>query len=125
VQTFGRRFLDPRRPKTKPSAAEAELGLVQYDVLLPSDPRRIVSHNYHILVSELATMPTQLESTSLVFAYGLDMFLTRVAPSGTFDVLSEGFNKIQLVCTAMGLAVAIVVTNKLVKSRALKAKWYS
>jgi hypothetical protein len=70
-------------------------------------------------------MPTQLESTSLVFAYGLDMFLTRVAPSGTFDVLSEGFNKIQLVCTVVGLAVAIVVTKTLVKSRALKAKWYS
>jgi len=70
-------------------------------------------------------MPTQLESTSLVFAYGLDMFLTRVSPSGTFDVLSENFNKIQLVCTVIGLAVAIGVTNRLVKNRAMKARWYS
>ncbi len=48
VQTFGRRYLDPRRPKTKPTPQEMEEMLAQYDPLLPDDPRRIVSHNYDV-----------------------------------------------------------------------------
>ncbi|KAG8838290.1 hypothetical protein FRC18_005206 [Serendipita sp. 400] len=125
VQTFSRRLLDPRRPKDKPTAKEQEEGLIQYDVLLPDDPRRIISHNYRLYVSKLLTTSTQLESTSLVLAYGIDLFLTRVAPSGTFDVLSENFNKIQLVLTVVGLAAAILITKPLVRQKGLNAKWYS
>ncbi len=66
-----------------------------------------------------------MESTSLVFAYGLDLFATRVAPSGTFDVLSEDFNKLQLVLTVLGLAAAIIVTGPMVRRKKLKEKWYS
>jgi len=65
-------------------------------------------------VNRILTTPVLLESTSVVFAYGLDLFLTRVAPSGTFDVLSEDFNKVQLVLTIVGLEVAIVVTKPMV-----------
>ena len=124
VQTFSRRFLDPRRPKDKPSAQEREEGLMQYDILLPDDPRRIVSHTYPLMADRLFTTSTQLESTSLVFAYGLDWFMTRVAPSGSFDVLSEEFNKLQLVLTVLGLGAAIAITRPLVRAKIRKAKWY-
>ena len=56
---------------------------------------------------KIMTSPALLESTSLVFAYGLDLFFTRVAPSNTFDVLSESFNKAQLVVTVAGLALGL------------------
>ncbi|KAG8835265.1 hypothetical protein FRC17_004572 [Serendipita sp. 399] len=125
VQTFSRRLLDPRRPKTKPTASEQEEGLIQFDILLPDDPRRVVSHNYKLYVSKLLTTSTQLESTSLVLAYGIDLFLTRVAPSGTFDVLSDSFNKIQLVLTVLGLGAAILITKPLVKQKVLNTRWYS
>jgi hypothetical protein len=125
VQTYSRRLLDPRRPKNKPTTAEQEEGLFQYDVLLPDDPRRVVSHNYDLLVDQLLTTPTQLESTSLVLAYGIDLFMTRVAPSGTFDVLSENFNKVQLVLTVGGLLTALLITRPLVRQKALNKKWYS
>lgn len=75
-------------------------------------------------VRHIATSPALLESTSLVFAYGLDLFLTRVAPSGTFDVLSENFNKVQLVLTISALAVAIMVTKPMVHRKRLREKWY-
>ena len=52
------------------------------------------------------------------------MFSSRVAPSGTFDVLSEDFNKVQLVFTVLGLGVAIVVTRPMVKRKKLREKWY-
>jgi hypothetical protein len=38
----------------------------------------------------ITTTHAALESTSLVFAYGLDLFYTRVTPSQTFDLLNEG-----------------------------------
>lgn len=75
-------------------------------------------------VRNIVTAPAQLESTSLVFAYGLDLFLTRVAPSNTFDVLSENFNKLQLVLTVSGLLAAILVTGPIVKRKRLREKWY-
>lgn len=59
-----------------------------------------------------------------MFASGLDLFLTRVSPSGTFDVLSESFNKAQLVFTVLGLLAAIVVTRPMVKKKLLNQKWY-
>jgi hypothetical protein len=75
-------------------------------------------------VRRIVTAPALLESTSLIFAYGLDMFLTRVAPSNTFDVLSENFNKAQLVFTVSGLLVAILITKPMVQRKKLNEKWY-
>ena len=57
------------------------------------------------------TSAALLESTSLVFAHGLDLFSTRVMPSGTFDILSDSFNKAQLVLTILGLTVGIIVVK--------------
>ena len=73
---------------------------------------------------KIMTSPALLESTSLVFAYGLDLFFTRVAPSNTFDVLSESFNKAQLVVTVAGLALAIAVVKPIVARKRLRERWY-
>jgi ER membrane protein complex subunit 1 len=53
------------------------------------------------------------------------MFLTRVAPSRTFDVLSESFNKLQLVLTILGLGVGIAVTRPIVRRKRIKERWYA
>jgi ER membrane protein complex subunit 1 len=52
------------------------------------------------------------------------MFLTRVAPSNTFDVLSENFNKAQLIFTVSGLILAILITKPMVQRKKLREKWY-
>ncbi|KAI0743061.1 hypothetical protein C8Q80DRAFT_1192304 [Daedaleopsis nitida] len=125
IQSFPRRALDPRRPKHKPTAQEMEEWLVQYDPVLPDDPKRVLSHNYQVAKTrKIITSPALLESTSLVFTYGLDMFFTRVAPSNTFDVLSESFNKAQLVITIAGLALAIMIVKPIVARKRLRERWY-
>jgi len=126
IQTLARQFLDPRRPKTKPGAAEAEHEwLTQYDPVVPDDPRRVISHKYNVAsIRSIHTSPTSLESTSLVFAHGLDLFFTRISPSGTFDLLSENFNKAQLIFTIAGLTAAIMITKPMVRNKRLKEKWY-
>ncbi|KAF9817392.1 hypothetical protein IEO21_03446 [Rhodonia placenta] len=125
IQSFPRRFLDPRRPKRKPTNEELEEWLIQYDPILPDDPKRVLSHTYQVVgTKHIVTSPALLESTSLVFAYGQDLFFTRVAPSNTFDVLSEDFNKAQLVLTIAGLALAIVIAKPMVRRKRLREKWY-
>lgn len=148
IHSFPHILLNPRRTKDKPTAEEQEEWLVQYDPVLPDDAHRVLSHHYHVCymspffetqrlnihsfptdlqvanVRRILTAPALLESTSLVFAYGLDLFCTRVAPSGTFDVLSETFNKAQLVLTICGLAVAIVATRPMVRQKRFRERWY-
>jgi hypothetical protein len=75
-------------------------------------------------VRRIVASPSLLESTSLIFVYGLDLFFTRISPSGTFDVLSENFNKVQLVLTVAGLGIAIMVTKPMVRRKRLRERWY-
>jgi len=125
IQSIQRRLLDPRRPNRKVTAEEQEEFLVPYEPVLTNDPKRVLSHHYEVAnIQRIVTSPALLESTSLVFAYGLDMFLTRVAPSSTFDVLNENFNKVQLVLTVSGLALAIMFTKPMVRRKQLREKWY-
>ncbi|KZT21772.1 DUF1620-domain-containing protein [Neolentinus lepideus HHB14362 ss-1] len=125
VQSIPRRLLDPRRPKRKPTNEEMEEMLIQYDPLLPYEARSILSHNNQVAnVQRIVTSPALLESTSLVLVYGLDLFHTRVSPSGTFDVLSENFNKAQLIFTVSGLLAAIIITRPMVRRKRLREKWY-
>jgi ER membrane protein complex subunit 1 len=72
----------------------------------------------------IITSPALLESTSLVFAFGMDLFFTRVAPSNTFDVLNENFNKLQLVLTVGGLALGILIVRPIVHRKRLHENWY-
>lgn len=110
---------------------------MQYEPVLPDNGRLVLSHYYEVRgilsllqgadlvdgleqmadVRQIITPPSLLESTTLVLAVGTDLFLTRVATSGTFDVPSENFNKVQLVLTVVGLAVAIAVTRSMVRRK--------
>ena len=50
------------------------------------------------------------------------MFVSRVAPSGAFDVLSESFNKTQLVLAIPGPAVANMFTRPRFSVKRLREK---
>ena len=65
-------------------------------------------------ISEVVTSPALIESTSIVFAYGLDLFGTRLSPSFRFDILGKDFNKFQMLATVAALAVATFIVAPLV-----------
>ncbi|CAM0142148.1 unnamed protein product [Umbelopsis sp. WA50703] len=124
-QIYGvsRRMLDVRRPREKPSKEAQEEQLIPYGPI-PDERKMFASYSLEILgMNSIITAPALLESTSLVFAYGLDTFFTYRAPSRQFDVLSEDFNKSQLLLTIVGLAVGIMMTGPMVRRKRVNALW--
>jgi len=111
-----RGLLDPRRPVGRaPTPGEAEEGLTQYQPFLDFDPKMVISHQREIIgVKSVLTTPSLLESTSLVFAYGVDVFGTKITPSMPFDILGKGFNKLNLVVTVWALFSAVIAVAPLV-----------
>lgn len=71
----------------------------------------------------IVTSPAKLESTTLIFAYGVDLFFTRTAPSKTYDSLTEDFSYALLLLTIAVLLVAIVATWILSERKELQDKW--
>lgn len=104
-----RPVLDPRRPVGRdPTAAETEEGLFKYNPFLEFDGRWYITHTRDVAgINTVLSSATLLESTSLIFAFGGDIFGTRVSPSQAFDILGKGFNKLQLVATVGALAVGV------------------
>ena len=108
--------IDPRRTVGKdPTTSEQSEGLTKYLPLLDFDPKWYLNHKREVYgITDILTVPTVLESTSIVFAYGFDIFGTRISPSFSFDVLGKEFNKVQMLITVAALAVGVLVVAPLV-----------
>jgi hypothetical protein len=113
-----RTILNPGRPVGRdPTPAEAEEGLFRYQPVIEFDPKMILTHRREVIgVRDVITTPALLESTSLVFAYGIDVFGTRVAPSAAFDILGKSFNKMSLVATVTALGIGVAVLAPMVSA---------
>ncbi|XP_015606269.1 ER membrane protein complex subunit 1 isoform X2 [Cephus cinctus] len=114
-------LVDPRRP-TNPEMREE--GVIPYMPEIPIHMDAIVNYNQSVAkVSGIHTSPSGLESTCLVFVYGLDLFYTRVAPSKTFDVLKEDFDYYLIIIVLAALVISSYVTKKLASQKAQKQAW--
>ncbi|PWA92275.1 hypothetical protein CTI12_AA081280 [Artemisia annua] len=123
VLALDKRFVDPRR-SLNPTQAEKEEGLLPLTDALPIIPQSYVTHAFKVEgLRGIETVPAKLESTTLVFAYGVDLFYTRLAPSRTYDSLTEDFNYALLLLTIVALVVAIFVTWVLSERKDLQDKW--
>ncbi|EAT44875.1 AAEL003785-PA [Aedes aegypti] len=113
-------LLDPRRPVTSPEKAREE-GIIPYMPELPMPHEIIINYNQTIAnIKGIHTAPSGLESTCLVFVHGLDIFVTRVAPSKTFDLLKEDFDYflitvVLILLTSTSYVVKIFASKKVIK----------
>ncbi|XP_028754727.1 L-gulonolactone oxidase 3 [Neltuma alba] len=123
VLALDKRYLDPRRT-VNPSQAEKEEGIIPLTDSLPIISQSYITHSLKVEgLRRIITVPAKLESTSLVFAYGVDLFFTRIAPSRTYDSLTEDFNYALLLITIVALVAAIFVTWVLSERKELQDKW--
>ena len=110
-------LLSPRRPVERdPTASEREEGLMRYSPFLEFHPQWTLSHKRELLgIKGITSTPSEMESTSLVFAYGdVDVFGTRASPIGAFDMLGNSFGKLQLILTVVALAIGTGVLAPMV-----------
>ncbi|KAF2032111.1 DUF1620-domain-containing protein [Setomelanomma holmii] len=120
-----RHDIDPRRPIGRdPNAQEKEEGLAHYTPSIQWDPKWHLTHKYEVIgVKDVISSESGIESTSLIFAYGLDIFGTRVAPSFAFDILGKGFNKISMLITVAALFVGVIFVAPLVRRKQINSLW--
>jgi hypothetical protein len=126
VYHFHRKMIDPRRPINPPLPREAAEGLYQYNAFLFLHPFTCLTSNHSLPIarnSGIAATATYLESTTLVLSYGLDLFLTRTAPSQGFDILPSDFNHPLLIIIIVGMAFAVYALKKMVKAKVLRESW--
>jgi hypothetical protein len=116
IVAIPRTAIDPRRTIGRdPTTNEQMEGLSRYAPVLDFDPKWYLTHKREVHgITNILSIPAVLESTSLVFAYGFDVFGTRVSPSFSFDVLGKEFNKVQMLVTVAALAVGVLVVAPLV-----------
>ncbi|XP_071864290.1 ER membrane protein complex subunit 1 isoform X2 [Bombus fervidus] len=113
--------VDPRRT-INPEIREE--GVLPYVPEISIHTEAIINYNQSVFrVSGIHTSPSGLESTCLVFVYGLDLFYTRVAPSNTFDVLIEDFDYYLIVIVLAALLISSYITKKLASQKAQKQAW--
>jgi len=124
IMSLSRHFLDPRRPTGKPSDSEKKEKLMQYHPHLPFINQKMISYNQTVShVRGIVSSPTRLESTSLVFSYGVDLFFARATPSNAFDRLPDTFNTFALVSLIVGLTIGVTVVRYLLARGRLHAAW--
>src|SRR3569833_4276501 len=88
---------------------------MRYAPNIEIDPKMVITHERAVVgVRSILTSPTHVESTSLVLAYGIDVFGTRVAPSFTIDILGKGFAKVSMIGTVMALMAGVAVLGPMV-----------
>lgn len=63
---------------------------------------------------------SDLESTIFMMAYGIDLFLVRIAPDKSFDLLADGFNYVQLVAIMIAVTIAAIFFRNKAKQAKLK-----
>ncbi|RVX71010.1 hypothetical protein B0A52_03375 [Exophiala mesophila] len=120
-----REILDARRPVDRDAnSTEREEGLMRYTPNLEFEPRHFLNHAREVIgIKKVITTPSLLESTSVVFAFGHDIFGTQVAPSQTFDVLGKGFNKVSLILTVVSLGAGVFAVRPFVKKKTVEGRW--
>ncbi|CCF57675.1 hypothetical protein KAFR_0D00280 [Kazachstania africana CBS 2517] len=73
--------------------------------------------------SKMISVPTNLESTSIVCQIGHDIFCTRITPSGPFDFMSPSFEKGKLIGTIIAMVIICYFLRPSVASKKLKSIW--
>lgn len=116
-------LIDARRP-LELTEIEREEGLIPYMPEIPLNYEFSLNYyNYVYNVRGVATAPSGLESTSLVFVYGLDTYFTRVFPSKTFDMLREDFDYLFITIFIAALLFGSIFTKRIANSANLKKAW--
>lgn len=131
-------ILNPRRPMTGTTPQDKEVlksiptqfqptkdeYIAPYSPIIPLKPTDVLTyHNSVTGVTGIASSPTKLESTSIVFTYGLDLFFTPVQTAKAYDVLPPGFDYKLLYVSVAVVIGSVIATGYLAHMKSLQDRW--
>jgi ER membrane protein complex subunit 1 len=91
---------------------------------LPLAPQSFASYDRVVArVAHIASAPSDMESTTHVFAWGHDVYYTMMRPARGFDTLQDDFSFALLTVALAALVIGTGVVRHLLVSAQLKAKW--
>lgn len=123
ILEMSRRFLDARRPLEMLPEHREEM-LIPYIPELPFATEDFINYNQTVArVREIRSAPSGLESSSLIFVFGLDLFYTRVMPSGTFDILKDDFDYAFIFLVMVFLTVASYICKRISRHQSIQKAW--
>ncbi|WKX94488.1 hypothetical protein Q1695_011623 [Nippostrongylus brasiliensis] len=123
IHEVTRKLLDATRPLELTQEMREEM-MIPYIPEIPIATEDMVNYNQTVHgVRGIKTAASGLESTSLMLAYGTDVFFTRLHPSGTFDILKDDFDHVLISIVLFGLIAGSVISKKLARNNALSAAW--
>ncbi|KAH3663685.1 hypothetical protein OGAPHI_005086 [Ogataea philodendri] len=125
VVAVPRTVASARRPYGSLDADQKEeFQLFKYQPVVPLNPKTTLSHFRKLVgINKLVSVPTELESTSLVIASGTDLFVTFVRPSSSFDSMRSDFSKQTLLATMVVLLLSILVVRPMVDRKRVADVW--
>uniref|UniRef100_A0A914EHP0 ER membrane protein complex subunit 1 n=1 Tax=Acrobeloides nanus TaxID=290746 RepID=A0A914EHP0_9BILA len=118
-----KRFVDARRTiDLTPEMREEMIIPYMPELLLATED--LINYNQSIFnIRGIKTAPSGLESTSLVLAYGIDLFYTRVSPSGTFDILKDDFDYVLISLVMVVLIGGSFVVKRIWRQNSIEQAW--
>ncbi|VDM91350.1 unnamed protein product [Onchocerca ochengi] len=123
IYVISKRQLDARRPLEMTQELAEEM-IPPYRPDIPIASEDFISYNKSIYgIRHFKTSPSGLESTSLMLAYGTDLFFTHLTPSGTFDILKDDFDHLLISIVLISLVIGSLICKKLGKNSSLKQAW--
>ncbi|VDO27239.1 unnamed protein product [Haemonchus placei] len=123
IHEVTRKLLDATRPLELTQEMREEM-MIPYIPEIPIATEDMVNYNQTVHnVRGIKTASSGLESTSLMMAYGIDVFFTRLHPSGTFDILKDDFDHVLISVVLFGLIAGSIISKKLARNNALSAAW--
>ncbi|CAJ0605524.1 unnamed protein product [Cylicocyclus nassatus] len=123
IHEVTRKLLDATRPLELTQEMREEM-MIPYMPEIPIATEDLVNYNQTVHgVRGIKTAASGLESTSLMLAYGKDIFFTRLTPSGTFDILKDDFDHVLISTVLFGLIAGSIISKKLARNNALSAAW--
>ncbi|KAN0036965.1 hypothetical protein ACTFIV_002291 [Dictyostelium citrinum] len=126
ILPIDKKFINARRPyPSEATPNDAEEQLIPYKPMLQFPPWLFTTYNSTVVgLTTITSTGTDLESTSLVFAYGQpDVFCVLITPSLPYDILSDQFNHISLIVTSVTLLILAFVAKNYKNSLLLSKKW--
>ncbi|KAJ6231003.1 hypothetical protein M0813_00818 [Anaeramoeba flamelloides] len=115
-------FLNPERTLNVQNAMK--LGLMPYTTYLPHQAKNIINDNEPVLqVKDIKSDHTEIESTSFIVAYGLDLFYDCVTIDQSFDKIDSQFNFSALIITMLVLIIALIAMQRMKGNKNVKTNW--